>query len=169
MGGLQPRALKGQLGFGWGGQGRGGGGGGGVGGGLGAYLRLLRFSWGRRLHTSWRASSRAPGSFRLGRRKDRVSCPGRPICSLVLPSTGPSSSPGCPHPIVIEVKGHQGLWQLPQVGLKGTWNVGRELDSATRAATFTPSAWLSPCYEPVALVHINMSRCPILWPPDAEN
>ena len=36
------------------------------------------------------------------------------------PSTCSSSSPGCPHPIIIEVKGHQGLWQLPQVGLKGT-------------------------------------------------
>lgn len=32
----------------------------------------------------------------------------------------PTSSPGCPHPVVIEVEGHQGLWQLPQIGLEGT-------------------------------------------------
>lgn len=53
--------------------------------------------------------------------RDLVSQPrAAPLQPPLRQDPPPPTSPGCPHPIVIEVKGHQGLRQLPQIGLEGT-------------------------------------------------
>lgn len=61
-----------------------------------------------------------PGSGLLQAGESR---PGEPAQGGTFTASSPRdapTSPGCLHPIIIEVKGHQGLWQLSQIGLEGT-------------------------------------------------